>query len=401
MAHKGEQWRDALDRSAQLWRGGEEAGALKALEDALIEYPRQPLLRMQKYYMEKAVEYRDNFPRIEMPPRKPGDPAVSVIMATYNRTTWIRESIESVIAQSFADWELLIVNDGGSTEVEEIISGCNDQRIRYFRVEHGGKSAALNAALRRARGRYIGILDDDDIYQPEHLEKHVDALQANPSAPLAYSDAIMALQEMGEDGEYRIYRRTVAKNFDFDRKVLGQRNFLATCAILIRREGFEKQGGFNETLLNGEDWEMWLRLCRDGDFVRVPGASCEFRHREDGSSITSNRGCRPMHFHNVVGTMSGEVLFDGNSLTQKSGQRAIRALGWLLDFDPQMIDTVAIYKLLEARKPYRYFENLAGEFAREGDWRGERAALKAAIRSAPHEVKLWFRLLKEIIRNER
>jgi len=387
-------WQQALDAAAQLWRNDDTEGALKTLDDALASDPSQPFLRIQKYYMERAVEYRKGIPRLGMHPRQPGDPMVSVIMATYNRNIWIRESIESVIDQKFTDWELIISNDGGGDETEKIASSYNESRIRYFWNGHYNKSRALNNGLRNARGKYIGVLDDDDIYYPEHLFNLVSVFNSNPDALVVYAGSIVAYQRRSDKGGYEIYKKKPAKTYDFDLETLARRPLFSTTSALIKREFFENRGGFNELLNSVEDWELWLRLSELGKFIRVGGESCEFRWREDGSNMTTDRNYQRAHYHNAIGVMQKCGVLDSESLRNWGGTSAIKALSNFIDSGSDIIDVIAIRKILDARKPYHYFENLANELAREGNADGELSALRAAIQAAPLEAKLWFKLLR-------
>jgi len=386
---------NTLDQAAAMWRADDTEAALKMLEVALVADPGNPLLRIQKYYMEKAVEYRKGHRLIQFRVRESDYPEVTVIMATYDRNTWIRESIESVLSQQFTDWELVLVNDGGSPEAGDIAANYYNRRIVYVWAEHGGLSSALNVGLRHSRGKYIALLDDDDIYYPDHLGNLVEAIESNPSAPLVYSEAIMATQKLEGDGSYRIYKKEQAKTFDFDRRILGKHTLFATCNALVRRECFERQGGFNESLLCGMDWEMWLRISRDGDFVKAPKSSCEFRRREDASNMTTNRAFRRAHFHSAIATMHGTAIFDGKSFPGRRGAIMVRELSRLLEGNPDFIDELDTRKLLETRKPYQYFEALSKRLAQEGEKEMAGAALKAAIRAAPYELKLWIRRFRD------
>ena len=113
---------------------------------------------------------------------------ISVIMPTYNRHQYIGKAIKSVLTQTFKDFKLIIVNDGGSRECEKIINSFKSDKIRYFHIEHGGLSHALNQGILASRSKYIAYLDDDDRYFPEHLQILVETLESS-SYPFVYSDS--------------------------------------------------------------------------------------------------------------------------------------------------------------------------------------------------------------------
>jgi len=113
---------------------------------------------------------------------------VSVIMATCNRTEEIRESIESFLVQTLKEAELIVINDGGTDKVKEIIESYDSPKIKYYKFpENRGLAAALNEGVRQAEGKYIAYLDDDDVYYPNHLATLVDTLEAS-GYKLAYSN---------------------------------------------------------------------------------------------------------------------------------------------------------------------------------------------------------------------
>lgn len=392
-------WLDALDTAVKLWRDDDFAGALSALDYGLSFSPGQPFLRWQKFLMQKAIEIKSAIKPISMPLRNPGDPAISVITATYNRNLWIRESIQSVIDQKFTDWELIVVNDGGGPEAGEIVSGFRDSRIRYVPAQHGGLAHALNRGLEHARGKYIAFLDDDDIYYPEHLEKLAAAMESNPDSPACYSDYILASQTL-RDGNYVIKRKKRGKEFDFDIEPLILRNQIQPNTILVRREGFLKHGGFNEALRYTLDREMWLRLASDGKFVRVHEATTEYRKREDGSSMTTDPNFRVVYFSNILITLHKKLLFDRDLLGIWKQPLNVRAMKYLMDRDPDIIGIMDIRDFFEVAKPYSYFIEIAKSGALSGDRVREKAAITAAAVSSPLELKLWTKIFTGVSREK-
>ena len=138
---------------------------------------------------------------------------VSVIMPTYNRGAEIKESIQSVLNQSFKDFELIIVNDGGTDGVKEIVDSFCSEKIKYYKLDRNkGLAGALNEGILRAEGKYIAYLDDDDIYYPDHLETLIGFIEKHPDCDLIYSNAWWCSGEI--KGEAYVER---------SRKLLGQK----------------------------------------------------------------------------------------------------------------------------------------------------------------------------------
>jgi len=126
--------------------------------------------------------------------QKPVHPKVSVIMPTYNRADMIDKSIESVLNQTFKDWELIIVNDGSTDNTKEVVAKYNDPRIVYLEKENGGPSSARNLGLRHAKGEYITYCDDDNIIFPYHLETLSGYLDRHPEIGLVRANAVKIIK---------------------------------------------------------------------------------------------------------------------------------------------------------------------------------------------------------------
>jgi len=187
-------------------------------------------------------------------------PKVSVILPTYNRAKLLGTAMESVLGQSFGDLELLVVDDGSEDDTEALVRGYQeaDERVHYLRGEHRGISAALNAGIRVAQGKYVARMDSDDQWLPELLETEVAILEARPEIGLVYALAQWANADMVPQPN-RILG--VAPHFPND----ALRSMLwinLTCSItqLLRRECFDLVGLFDESLVTSMEWEMQLRV---------------------------------------------------------------------------------------------------------------------------------------------
>lgn len=183
---------------------------------------------------------------------------VSVIVPTYNRAHLVREAIESVLAQTRQDYEILIVDDGSDDHTREALAGVMSH-ITYRRIPHSGASAARNVGLEMSSGERIAFLDSDDVWHARFLEKMEAALDAAPWAGFAYCDYEMA----GPGGTL------CAACLPAGAKIRGnifarllQDDFIATGAIVIRRECLAGIGGFDPRLRVAHDWDVWLRLAR-------------------------------------------------------------------------------------------------------------------------------------------
>jgi GT2 family glycosyltransferase/2-polyprenyl-3-methyl-5-hydroxy-6-metoxy-1,4-benzoquinol methylase len=185
---------------------------------------------------------------------------VSVLMGTYNRKQFLPAAIDSIRAQNYSHWELVLVNDGGES-VEDIVRGANDERIRLINLKtNRGKPAAINIGFRESRGAFVAYLDDDDIWYPDHLERLLLPLATIPGVEMAYSDAYDVWLKENADHSYseidrklRYYRQVVFES-------LLKQNYIQGMVVVHRRELFEKAGGMDEKLKILIDWDMWRRL---------------------------------------------------------------------------------------------------------------------------------------------
>ena len=191
---------------------------------------------------------------------------VVAIVPTYNRANLIAETLTCLLAQRLRPGRILVVDDGSSDETSEIVRAF--QGVDYVRKDNGGKAAALNLALQRTSEPLIWIFDDDDLAPPEALELLVDAMQTH-AVDVVYGDYINFLDDP-QSGN-RIWRPSCAPSVSSAElfPALLERCFIFQGAMLVRRQCYELVGGFDESLIRSQDYEMLLRLTRRFPAERV------------------------------------------------------------------------------------------------------------------------------------
>jgi len=213
-------------------------------------------------------------------------PRVSIILPAYNHETYVGAAIQSALAQTLDDFELIIINDGSTDGTGMVIEQFADPRIRYFCQENQGLSAALNRGLSLARGEYFGFLPSDDVYEPEKLARQVAYLDAHPGIGLVFShqtliDAAGApLRDQHVEAWFGVPYETKEEIFP----ALFERNFLAAPTVLMRMVCFDRVGGFDESLTCAQDYDLWLRALRYYD-IRL-GKERLIRYRWHGGNLT-------------------------------------------------------------------------------------------------------------------
>jgi glycosyltransferase involved in cell wall biosynthesis len=218
----------------------------------------------------------------------------SVVIPAYNASRTIVATIRSVFQQTEQDFEVIVVDDGSTDgTAARTRSVADDSRLTVITQPNGGASAARNAGVAAAKGAYISMLDSDDLWLPKYLEVMGGALDAEPDAAFAYTDAWLL------DDETKRIRRTSTMYYlsppslplpDLHTLFLRllESNFIYT-SVTVRRHAFEQVGGYDESLVIGEDWEHSLRMVASGlRPIRAPGLLAIYRSH--GSQLTSDMG---------------------------------------------------------------------------------------------------------------
>jgi len=187
-------------------------------------------------------------------------PAVSVIIPTRNRAAFLEAAVASVRQQTFRDWELIVVDDGSRDGTGEVVRRLSDRRVRALRFEASrGAAAARNAGLSRATGAFVAFLDDDDEWLPSKLERQIGLfLRSSPEVGLVYGSYPVVDRKSGQ----QLRRKVAEERGDLSRGLL-RRNFVGgMSSVVVRREGLDRVGGFDETLATFEDYDLFIRLSR-------------------------------------------------------------------------------------------------------------------------------------------
>jgi|GEM_PF-39204 len=225
-------------------------------------------------------------------------PVVSVIVPTYNRPSMLANAVKSILAQTFQDFEIIVVNDAGE-DVEHVVAAFHSAKIRCIAHDvNKGLAAARNTGIRAANGTYIAYLDDDDVYYPHHLETLVGFLK-DSGEKVAYSDACKGIQEQ-RGSDFVTVKREGFPAQDFDDDAILVDNFIPVLCVVHEKSCLDECGMFDETLPRHEDWDLWIRMSRIHRFAHVRAVTCEFTFRADGSGMTSGTMPRFLETYRTV-----------------------------------------------------------------------------------------------------
>jgi glycosyltransferase involved in cell wall biosynthesis len=205
---------------------------------------------------------------------------VSIVLPTYNRAAMIRPAVESCLAQTYENIEVLVVDDGSTDATPEIVRQIaeRDSRVRYLRQENAKLPAALNTGFRAARGDFLTWTSDDNAYEPEAIERMIEHLRAHPEVGLVYCDC----QIVNSQGEVvRVTRRAPPEAID-------RVNCVGAC-FLYRRSVAEQVGEYDRETFLAEDYDYWLRISKVAPLAYLSGIT-PYRFRVHETSLTSLRG---------------------------------------------------------------------------------------------------------------
>lgn len=186
-------------------------------------------------------------------------PLVSVVIPTYNRARLVCEAVETVLAQTYRNFEIIVVDDGSTDETEEAL-GRYEGRIKYFYQENRGLSAARNTGIRNSTGCYIALLDSDDLWRQDKLALQVDYLNKHDDCGLVYTDMELLIAREGVLIEVPTTPLVLPTGYIYPQVFL--RNEIFPSTVLVRKECLEDVGLFDESLRHFEDYELWLRIAR-------------------------------------------------------------------------------------------------------------------------------------------
>lgn len=225
------------------------------------------------------------------------NPLVSIIIPTVNRTKQILEAILSVENQTYRNIEIVLVNDGGPNlnYLNKKLPNTIQKKIIFVNLSRNhGRSYARNEGIKASSGEFLGYLDDDDRLYPNHVETLIHALQRSKSK-VAYTDANRAFKTTinGKQTTHKI-DRPYSENFDKDRFL--KENYIPIHCVMHNKCCTEKVGGFDVNLMRTEDWDLWLRISQEYDFIHIPKVTCEYAWEEERQPSSERGGWEPYCF---------------------------------------------------------------------------------------------------------
>ena len=179
-------------------------------------------------------------------------PEFSIIIPTYNRAIPLKKLLDTFFAQTFTNFEIIIVNDGSTDNTEELIKQITDTRLNYYKKTNGGVSSARNFGIKKAKGKIINFFDSDDLAYSHHLKEAFNFFRSNPNA-----DVVIFDYDWGNYEQTKF--RKIKNNYKNPNETITKRNYISTNSIFFTKEA-ASQIHFSEKLAISEDWECWINL---------------------------------------------------------------------------------------------------------------------------------------------
>ena len=282
---------------------------------------------------------------------------MSVIIPTYNAPRFVVETVDSVLAQTYGDFELLVVDDGSGPETREALDPYMN-RIRYIHQANGGPSTARNTGIKEAAGELIAFCDHDDLWLPNKLEVQMDFIDSHPDAGLYYCD----YEHFGD----RIHKRPRKQRSGWVFPQLLQKRFLQTLTVVCRKEVFERAGLFDKSLRYCQDYDMWLRIALHYRFAFTGGVLARYR-------IHAENLAREGAIINTLEKLS--VILNAYKLGRETGK-----IGW---YKANRIFSEIYFRVGEDLERHGYLSQASHSYCRSLRYRPARLKI----------VKFWYQLL--------
>lgn len=210
---------------------------------------------------------------------------VSIIMPTYNRADFIEQAINSVLAQTYTKFELLIVDDGSTDNTRDLLQPLlADSRLRYFHQANQGQSIARNLALSEAKGEFVCFLDSDNYWPAEKLEKQVEFFRQQPEYDVIYGDVVIV-----DEHDQEVSRENMKRYSGHIAKHMIRDNCVSMNTAMARRRCFDELGGMSGKRKVADDYDLWLRFSARFRFLYVPEFLAYYRVMDDQISSDKTR----------------------------------------------------------------------------------------------------------------
>jgi len=253
-------------------------------------------------------------------------PLVSVVMSVYNGQAFLSEAVESVLKQTFRDFEFVIIDDGSTDTTAKILSTyvSRDERIRVFRHENKGRAASLNVGIGAARGKYIARMDADDVALPHRLKEQIDFMEQHPEVGLL-GGAVELINAQGQ-----VFKTFCPPLQDSEiRSVMIRYNPIHHPTVIMRKEVVLAAGGYRKALLDADDYDLFLRIGERSRFANLGKPVLQYRVHSSQVSVRNLR-------HQVLCMLAARAAASQRKLGNPD------PLSYVEEITPQLLETLDV-----------------------------------------------------------
>jgi len=304
-------------------------------------------------------------------------PKISVVMSAYNSEDYVGEAIDSILNQSFGDFEFVIINDGSTDRTPDILSEYQktDHRIKVVNQENLGLTRSLNRGVKLAAGEYIARQDADDISEPNRLQKQLSFMEAHLNVAvvgcLSYVFNDDGIVRAGEAPKFRLSNAGI-------KRYLAKKNLFTHGSAMIRKSALAQTGLYREFFRHAQDYDLWLRLSEHSDLAILPEHLYRYRVTPEAASVAR---CRTQQcYAGVARKLHAERLATGRDSYDK-----------LSSSHPDGLPVV------DVPNRYDYHIFLTGEFLAGNNLKQARRQLRQAWKLGCRRPRLFYLFLKSLI----
>jgi glycosyltransferase involved in cell wall biosynthesis len=325
-------------------------------------------------------------------------PTVSIIMPAYNAERFIAQAIDSVLAQTWPDWELIVVNDGSTDRTAEILALYSDARIAVVHQPNQGEAVARNVGLDRVRGEYVALLDSDDAYSSRALAEHVRFLEAHPEFGVSLADGFFC----DSDGHHLMtlseHRPAVRSGDILEALVLDASVVGAPVCTMTRTAAILQAGArFDRDLVIGTDWDFWIQLARYVRFGYLDKPTCLYRVHETNFTRQTGRRRRTEYLVRTRLKVMTSSWFDDLSVETRKHFFHLLLVGLLsedVEKQQEILCSEAFLSLPDMARGESYRMVASDHLQHRKEIAFSRVCLEEALRCNPQDQKsrllLWL-----------
>jgi hypothetical protein len=301
-------------------------------------------------------------------------PTVSVVMSVFNGERFLQEAVDSILSQSFCDFELIAIDDGSTDRSASILDYYRDcdARVRVYHEEHSGLVKSLNRGCELARGKYIARMDADDVASKNRLALQIDFMEAHSEIGIVGG----SVEWINATGESLYISTNPTEDSEIKADLLGRRCAFWHPTVLLRREVFVKAGGYRCAVIGAEDYDFWLRIAEDFKLANLETVLVKYRIHSSQVSIQQR-------MQQTRGTLAAQLA----AIRRKNGLQD--PLSEMKEITPDLIVAWGIPVAEQRREIFRDYQKWIRIMCVAGEYSSALKAAREVLVSGVEDLERW------------